>query len=75
MVRRGTLRDFSAPVDGHGRAGNGPSGRVRNMDDRPEARNPIWSASERVPASAATMTSPRRWADSNALVTDINSAV
>jgi hypothetical protein len=62
-------------VDGHGTAGNGPSGRVRNMDDRPEARNAIWLASERVPASATTMTSPRRWADWNAMVTDINSAI
>jgi hypothetical protein len=39
------------------------------MNDNPEARKAIWSASEPIPASATTMTTLRRWADSNALVT------
>ncbi len=45
------------------------------MSDDPEAGKAIWLASEPIPASATTVTSLRRWTDSNAQVTGDTVAV
>ena len=66
---------FSPPASGHDRSSTSPSGRVQSMSYDPEACKAIWLASEPIRASATTVTSLRRWTDSNAQVTGDIAAV